>query len=167
MNSPNGLLAIRSNTDGRLVAQQQPPGHGALYLLIPLLLLVSILLVRVHAYKFLVIPAFLLLLVLLPSGQRNTLQVEVDQRSRRIILSEMEKQTILSSSTLDAVDLASAEMQSNRGARRIVLIARDGHQIFPLGEEELQGADDQYVILNALRQVIGQTPVNSNQEPSR
>ena len=56
-------------------------------------------------------------------------------------------------------EIASAEMQFNRGARTIVMIGKDGRQIFPLGAQQLQDEPDQYVVLNALRSAIGQASV--------
>jgi hypothetical protein len=50
-------------------------------------------------------------------------------------------------------------MQFNRGARTIVMIGKDGRQIFPLGAQQLQDEPDQYVVLNALRSAIGQASV--------
>jgi hypothetical protein len=89
---------------------------------------------------------------------KTSFRVEVDQPSRQIVSQELSNGKVISSTAITASDLNSAEMQFDRGKRTIVLIGRDGQQIFPLGEERLQNEPNQYVILNALRAAIGQTP---------
>ena len=51
-----------------------------------------------------------------------------------------------------------SRMQFNRGARTIGLLRRDGSTLYPLGEQQLQNEPDQYVVLNAIREFIGQVP---------
>lgn len=159
MKPADNLITVLSNSNGHLIAQQRPPGDSITHFFVILLLGFAVYCIWIRAWKLLFLPGVLLIVFLFPSGQRNTLQVDIDQQTGEIVCSESDKGKVISSTTVTASELTAAEMQFNRGARRIVLIHRDGHQTFPLGEAELQGEPDQYVILNALRQVIGQAPV--------
>ena len=63
-----------------------------------------------------------------------------------------------SSDALAASDIASADMEFNRNARNIVIVRKDGSQSYPLGRQHFTGEPEQYVVLNAIRQLIGQAP---------
>ena len=155
------LITIVSNTGNQLIAEQRPQTVGFLLIVLSLGIVgLAVYFARVHAYKMLLLPvlALLLLLLLSRTGQKATYRVTIDQAKRRIISEKLQDGKVLDSTTTSAADVASAEMEFNRGARKIALIHRDGHQSFPLGEEELQNEPDQYIVLNALRQSIGQTP---------
>jgi len=156
------LISIISNANGQLVAEQHPQTVGFLLVIFTLVLLgLAIYFVRARAWTMLVLPGLGLAVLMFLSliGQKTTYRITIDQQTHQIVSDELTKDKVISSTTTSASDLTSAEMQFNRGARKIVLIHRDGHQSFPLGEQELQNEPDQYVILNALRQTIGQSPL--------
>lgn len=156
------LISIISNTNGNLIAEQHPQTVSFLLGFLALALIgLAIYLVWMRTWRMLILPILGLALLLFLShiGQKTTYRVDINQQTRQITSEELKDGKVISSTTTPASDLTSAEMQFNRGARKIVLIHRDGHQSFPLGEQELQDEPGQYVILNALRQVIGQSPV--------
>ena len=153
------LISILSNSGGRLVAEQRPQNINFLLLLFGFAIVAAVIfIVRVHAYKMLLLPGCLTLLLLFLAnvGEKVTYRVTVDQASHTITSDQIKGGKVVGSAALPASDLTSAEMQFNRGARTIVLIGRDGSQHFPLGEAQVQDEPDQYVILNALREAIGQ-----------
>lgn len=157
------LISIISNTSGNLIAEQHPQTAGFLIGVFTLACIgFAIYLVWTRAWTMLILPILGLALMLFLSriGQKTTYRVDIDQQTHQITSEQLKDGKVISTTTTPASDLTSAEMQFNRGARTIVLIHRDGHQSFPLGEEELQDEPDQYVILNALRQVIGQSPAS-------
>jgi hypothetical protein len=155
------LLSIVSNINGHLIAEQQPQSGGNTIFII-LIVATTLYFGYRRAWKFLLIPAVLCLIVMqsMFMGQKTSYRVEVDQPTRQILSQEWSKGKVISSTTIPVSDLNSAEMQFNRGASRIVLIHRDGRQEFPLGEQHLQNEPDQYVVLNAMHEAIGQTPVH-------
>jgi len=153
------LVTILSNANGQLVAEQRPQSVGFLLVIGTLLMLaLAFYFVRSRAWTMLVLPGLGLLILFGLSliGQKTTFRIQVDESGHQIVSQELKGDKVISTVTTPSSDIASAEMQSNRGARKIVLIHRDGHQSFPLGEQELQDEPDQYVILNALRAAIGQ-----------
>lgn len=159
--SSTRLITILQNNDGHLIAEQRPQsGNFLLVIGFILIVLFSAVLIYKHQWKRLLFPA-LAAVVLVPlwhSSTNPTYRIEVDKQAHKIVSEKLVDGKSVATSTIPATDLTSADMQFNRGARTIVLIHRDGHQSFPLGEDELQDEPDQYVILNALRQVIGQSP---------
>ena len=154
------LLTIISNSGGRLIVVQQPQAESYTFWIILVVVLAACFIYR-RAWQLLFIPALLAVVIYSSSfiGQKTTYRAEIDQETRQITSEQLEKDKIVSKTTIPASDLNSAEMQFNRGASRIVLVHRDGRQEFPLGEQHLQNEPDQYVVLNALRQAIGQVPV--------
>ena len=60
----------------------------------------------------------------------------------------------VSRTSFPASDLSSAEMESSRGDRRIVVILRNGSPVYPLGDMYFTGQDKQYVVLQAIRNLI-------------
>ncbi|MEW9573513.1 hypothetical protein ABQJ54_17300 [Rhodanobacter sp. Si-c] len=156
------LITIITHANGHLVAEQRPQSAGFLMVLLALILLVvSIQFIRARAWKWLLIPglAFLFMMLLSFTGTTTTYRISVDQPRHLIVSEQIVRGKIVATTTTPASDLSSAELQFDRGARTIVLVHRDGHQSFPLGEQELQDEPGQYVILNALREAIGQNPV--------
>ena len=61
-----------------------------------------------------------------------------------------------SSEEVAATDISSAELEFNRDARCIVLILKDGAQVYPLGRQHYSGEPEQYVVLAGIRQLIAQ-----------
>ena len=59
--------------------------------------------------------------------------------------------------TIHRSEIASVEMQFDRGDRRIALVLKNGQVLFPLGSEYVQNEPTQYLVLNALREAIGQS----------
>lgn len=155
------LISILSNANGLLVAEQQPQTVGFLVALLVIGMLgLALYFIRRHAWTMLVLPAdaLVIALSLWRFGQGDTYRVTVDQQHHQIVSQRIDGNKVVANTTTPASDLTSAEMQFNRGASKIVLIHRDGHQSFPLGEQELQDEPNQYVVLNAMRLAIGQSP---------
>lgn len=156
------LITIITHANGHLVAEQRPQSTGFLVALLSLfLLLLAIQFIRARAWKWLLFPAgaFLFLILLSFVGTPTTYRINIDQPHRLIVSEQIVDGKVVATTTIPASDLSSAELQFDRGARTIVLIHRDGRQSFPLGEQELQDEPNQYVILNALREAIGQNPL--------
>ncbi len=60
-------------------------------------------------------------------------------------------------------DIARAEMQFNRGDKRIVVVLNDGKQVFPLGDGYIQNDPNQYKPLIAIQKAVG-LPVSSDSD---
>ena len=63
---------------------------------------------------------------------------------------------VVSVAELRRSEMASSDMQFNRGDTRVVIVKKDGTVFYPLGEQYLQGYPQMYVVLNAIRQTLGQ-----------
>lgn len=158
------LISILSNANGQFIAEQRPQNINFLLAIFTLCMLgLAFQYVRARAWSSLSLPAIVLLAVFGLSfiGPKTTLRIHVDEAAHQVVYQELKGDKVLSTVTTPFSDISSVEMESNRGARKIVLIHRDGHQSFPLGEEALQDEPDQYVILNTMRQAIGQVPAQS------
>ncbi len=154
-------LNILSDAAGVLVAEQKPQSIGP----VPVILLIisaclSVWFVRAKQWKLLVFPFALVLIILLPLALSRypTYKLVVDQSKGTITSVATLNGRQLSALEISATDLTSAEIQFNRGARTIVLVRRDGALVYPLGEQQLQDEPNQYIVLNALRGVIGRVP---------
>lgn len=153
-------LQIVENSPQQLIAMQTP--YSASFLLV-LGILVALGFCGWFAFtrqwRLLVIPGIALLvlgsLALTPSVP--TYHLQINKASRQITSEARRGDAVVNSFTVSGTDLSSADMQSNRGATNIVLLRHNGSQLFPLGEQQLQGEADQsnqYVILTALRELI-------------
>ncbi len=155
------LLTIQQNTPTQLVAVQSP-GTATAYSIWVLLTAIAVVACALYYRRWwLVIVGIALVVFMIPwrSSQRApNYEVVVDKSARIITSKTMLGNRMEQTFSEDARDLASAEMQFNRGATRIVLIQQDGQQKFPFGELHYQDEPDQYVVLNAMRQTIGQVP---------
>ena len=156
---------IIENTSARLVAVQTPQTWGpipALLSVVAGLFLLRLLWTR--QWKLAIVPGLFLLvfflLWLIP--ETPTFRVTLDLAGHSLTSEASKNGKVVSEFAVSAGDLSSAEMQSNRGARTIILIRKDGSLLYPLGKQKLQGEPDQYVILNAIRQFIGQAPQNEH-----
>ena len=154
-------LAILGDTAGVLVAEQKPQSVGP----VPLILLVVAAcvvcwLLWTKQWKLLVFPCVLMLIICIPivSSKHPTYHLTVNRPQHTITSQATVSGNQVSAFQVSAHDLNSAEMQFNRGARTIVLVRRNGSLLYPLGEQQLQDEPNQYVVLNAIRQMIGQTP---------
>ena len=160
-------LQVLQNDGGLMVAKQTPYTAGFIpYLFILLSAGFLIRFLWTRQFRAAVIPGLVLVFVLsdflTPVVPTYTL---ILNREKRTLTSEARvKNAVQAGFTVDAEDLNSAEMQFNRGATTIVLVRRDGSLLYPLGEQQLQDEPDQYVVLNAIRQMIGQVPQT---EPSQ
>lgn len=150
-------LQIVENSPQQLVAVQTP--YGASFLLV-LGVIVAIGFCGWFAFtrqwRLLVIPGIALLvlcgLALIPSVP--TYHLQIDKPGHRITSEARRGDAVVNSFTVNGSDLSSADMQYNRGASTIVLLRRDGSQLYPLGEQQLQDEPDQSVVLTALRDAI-------------
>jgi hypothetical protein len=156
------LITVLQNANGHLVAEQRPQTGN---FIVVAGLLAAIVFALVLAYKqqwkMLLIPglAALVLILMWRSPNNPVYRIVVDQQAHEVVSDKLVDGKSVEHTVTPTSEIASAEMQFNRGARTIVMIGRDGKQIFPLGEQQLQNEPDQYVVLNALRQAIGQAPV--------
>lgn len=150
-------LQIVENTPQQLVAVQTP--YGASFLLV-LGIIVALGFLAWFAFtrqwKLLLIPGVALLVFIglarMPSVP--TYRLQIDKADHRITSEARRGGTVVSSFTVSGADLSSADMQYNRGASTIVVLRRDGSQLYPLGEQQLQDEPDQSVVLTALRDVL-------------
>ena len=158
------LISILSNANGQFIAEQAPQSVGFLLAIFTIgLLALAAYYFYTRAWSLLTIPGIGLLMVFGLSliGQKTSFRIHVDEPARQIISQEFKGDKVLSTVTTPFSDISSIEMQSNRGALTIAILHRDGHLSFPLGEQALQDEPDQYVILNTMRQAIGQVPAQS------
>ena len=154
------LLAIQQNSAGSLVALQQPQSTTGYIVWVVLgVVVVAGLAVSSRRWWVLVV-AVLLAALMIPwrSSQRNpAYKLVLDKTTGEITSITLRNGTPGETVSVPAKEISSAEMQFNRGATRIALVKRDGQILFPLGEQHLQGEQDQYVVLSAIREMIGQT----------
>lgn len=152
------LVTILSNLNGHLIVVQQPQRENYIIWIVLLGVVVIVFGFQRMWQVALLIPAFFVVLLFLLSflGQKTSFRAEVDPQAHQIISEELSRDKIISKTIISTDDISSAEMQSNRGATRIVLLLHNGTQVFPLGQQHLQNEPDQYVVLTAMRQAIGQ-----------
>ena len=150
------LFNIISDVHGHLVIVQQPqPGLGPFFIVAAVVL--TLVLCYQRAWVALFVPAiFAWVAYLCFTAGQSTYRAEIIPETHQIISEQMDKGKLTAKTIIPINDIASAEMQSNRGATRIALIMRDGTVILPLGPIDLQDEPDQYVALTAIRQVIAQ-----------
>jgi hypothetical protein len=156
------LITVLQNANGHLIAEQRPQ-TGNFIVVVGLLaaIVFALVLAYKHQWKMMLVPA-LAALVLTPmwhSPNNPVYRIVVNQQAHEVVSDKLMDGKSVEHTVTPTGEIASAEMQFNRGARTIVVIGRDGKQIFPLGQQQLQNEPDQYVVLNALRQAIGQAPV--------
>ena len=158
------LTAIVQNANNVLVVRQKPQ-TGAWFL--SLVLIVSLACIvyfwrtrhhlGVNVSRIVLISALLLLPLTTLS---ETYILTVNGNSHILCWSAIRFGEEVSRTSLSASDLSSAEMESSRGDRRIVVILRDGSPVYPLGDGYVTGQDDQYVVVNAIRNLIAGRPVS-------
>jgi hypothetical protein len=158
------LITVLQNANGHLIAEQRPQtGNFIIVLGLLIAIFFALVLAYRHQWKMMLLPV-LAALVLIPmwhSSSNPIYRIVVDQQAHEVVSDKLVDGKSVEHTVTPTGEITSAEMQFNRGARTIVMIGRDGRQIFPLGEQQLQNEPDQYVILNALRQAIGQPPAAS------
>lgn len=150
-------LQIIKNSPQELVAVQTPYSASFLSVLgIVVALGFCAWFAYTRQWRLLIIPALALLvfwgLTLIPSAP--TYHLQVDRVGHRVISEARRGDAVVTSFSVDTIELSGADMQFNRGASTIVLIRKDGSLLYPLGEQQLQNEPDQYVVLNVLRSVI-------------
>lgn len=151
------LVNILSGVNGHLVVVQQPQvNDNTIYIVVIMVLAVYFTYKRM--WQFLLMPVFITAWLYLLSfvGQKTSFRAEIDPDSHQIVSEELAKGKVVSKTIIHTSDISSAEMQFNRDATRIVLLLRNGTQVFPLGEQHLQDEPNQYVALTAIRQAIAQ-----------
>lgn len=82
-------------------------------------------------------------------------RVTIDRHYNQLIFEKVKRGVVLERTQTSVSDFTSAEMQYGRGSSAIILIRPDGKLVYPLGDEQLQNESNQYVVLTALREVIG------------
>ena len=90
-----------------------------------------------------------------PSAYR----LEVDDGSRRITWNRYQNGKEEETHTVHADDLTSADMRFSAPGGGVVLIGKDGQQIFPLGPLLYQNEPVQFIVVDRIRRLIGQPPV--------
>ncbi len=100
---------------------------------------------------------FLTLALTLLAKPGPAYRITVDRSENKIEWETIRGGRQVSHSEVASADLASADMEFNRDSRCIVLIHKDGTQSYPLGRQHFSDEPEQYVVLNAIRQLIGQT----------
>ena len=151
------LFNIISDINGHLIIVQQPQPGDYSYLVAVAIFLI-ILACYKRAWGLLIGPVFIAYLLYTAHrvGGQSTYRAEIIPETHQIISEQMDKGKLTAKTIVPINDIASAEMQSNRGATRIALIMRDGTVMLPLGPIALQDEPDQYVALTAIRQVVAQ-----------
>jgi hypothetical protein len=155
------LITVLQNANGHLIAEQRPQtGNFIVVLGLSLAIIFALVQAYKHQWKMILIPvlASLILIPMWHSSKNPIYRIVVDQQAHEVVSDKLVDGKSVEHTVTPVGEIASAEMQFNRGARTIVMIGRDGKQIFPLGEQQLQNEPDQYVVLNAIREAIGQAP---------
>ncbi len=153
------MLPILENSSARLIAEQSPPNSwffGTMSLV--LLAGAAAFALRNRRWGLGVLfglGALCMIWVVLPGP---TYRITIDKAGRTVQWATRKGGKETSTESVSAGDLSSADMEFNRDARNIVLLHKDGTQSYPLGRQHFSGEPEQYVVLNAIRQLIGQAP---------
>ena len=153
------MLSILENSSARLIAEQSPP-NSWFFGTISLVLLAGAAAVALYHRRWPLgllfgLGALCMIWVVLPGP---TYRITVDKAGGKVQWSTLKGGKETSTEAVPASDLSSADMEFNRDARNIVLLHKDGTQSYPLGRQHFSGEPEQYVVLNAIRQMIGQSP---------
>lgn len=152
---------ILQNAHGILVAEQAPQvTHTGDYIFVTLLAAGIIFGLYAKMWKIfwtgLLLFIFQFTLLLKPA--HPTYRMTLDTSSGLIKTEARRKDAVLSTSYVSKVDISNAQMAFNRGDTRIVIVKVDGSIYYPLGEQYIQDAPEEYVVLNAIQRMIGQVP---------
>jgi hypothetical protein len=82
-------------------------------------------------------------------------RMELKTQHRVLEVQTLRKDKIVASQTVKFSDIARAEMQFNRGDKRIVVVLNNGKEVFPLGDEYIQNEPNQYKPLIAIQKAVG------------
>ena len=88
--------------------------------------------------------------------------MEIAQNDGELHYSEIDKGKVVSDSNLYLENISSADMQYRRQDARLVVILRDGRQVYPLGDDWVRQDPDQAVVLAAIRNALGVSPPSSS-----
>ena len=151
------MLPILENTQARLVAEQSPPAT-LFFGVISALICGGVAGIAILHRKWvlgLILGALTVLFVFL-AIPGSVYRITVDRSAGKVQWVTTKQGRETSSEEVAATDISSAELEFNRDARCIVLILKDGSQVYPLGRQHYSGEPEQYVVLDAIRQLIAQ-----------
>jgi len=90
-------------------------------------------------------------------------RMDLKPQEHVLLVQTVKKGKIIESQTIPFSDIARAEMQFNRGDKRIVVVLNNGQEVFPLGDGYIQNDPNQYIPLVAIQKAVG-LPASSDSD---
>ncbi len=158
-------IQILVDTPNQFIAENPPDSFGFFQLITTLVFIGFIIyVIKQGAWKAaaILIPiAAFLTWISWPDGIAYRMGLKPQEHV--LLVQTLKKGKIIESQAIPFSEIARAEMQFNRGDKRIVVVLNNGQEVFPLGDGYIQNDPNQYIPLVAIQKAVG-LPASSDSD---
>ena len=152
------MLSILENSSTRMVVEQSAPNMLFAWITAALSLVLALFMLFNKRWVLGALMIALAIGMTVLATAWPAYRMTLNRRSNTISWSAVKHNKQVSYDEVQVADVNSAQFEFNRDARCIVLVLKDGSPTYPLGRQHFSGEPQQYIVLNAIREVIGQVP---------